>query len=455
MIRSDISILVIDDDVNMLSMLEKLLKRSGYTIETTSDSMKAMSLVEDKNYDIVITDIQMPRATGMDLLKHVKDLQKDTMVVMITAFGSVDSAVNAMKAGAYDYVSKPFNIDEILALLERATQQRRLQREVEILRQEVERKYSFANIIGKSKPMQDIFALIQRLSHARSNVLITGRSGTGKELIAKAIHYNSDRKGMPFIAVNCGAIPESLLESELFGHEKGAFTGAVTSRRGLFETANNGTVFLDEIGDMPLGSQAKLLRVVETGDVRHVGSDEVKKVDVRVIAATHRDLKELIKQNLFREDLFYRLNVISIHVPDLKDRPEDVSILIDHFLKKYGEQFGKPNLQITHEASACLMRYTWPGNVRELENVIERSIALSSGDQIDCKDLPEHLFQTKSSDMIDDLATDNMPLSEIERQYILKVLQRTNWHQSNAAEILGIDRKTLYRKIKEYNLVQG
>lgn len=452
---ADISILAVDDDVNMLAILEKFLKRAGYTLDTTSDSVRAMSMVDDKNYDIVITDIQMPRATGMDLLRRVKELQKDTMVIMITAFGSVDSAVNAMKAGAYDYVSKPFNIDEILALLERATQQRRLQREVEFLRQEVERKYSFSNIIGKSKAMQDIFALIQRLSHARSNVLITGRSGTGKELIAKALHYNSDRRAMPLVTVNCSAIPESLLESELFGHEKGAFTGAITSRRGLFETANGGTLFLDEIGDMPLGSQSKLLRVVETGEVRPVGSDDMKKVDVRVIAATHRDLKELLKHDQFREDLFYRLNVISIHVPDLKDRTEDISILVEHFMKKYGEQFGKPNIRITHEASACLIKYTWPGNVRELENIIERSIALSNGETVDVNDLPEHLFQMKSSDLIDDLATDNMPLTEVEKRYIVKILQRTNWHQSKAAQILGIDRKTLYRKIKEYNLVQG
>jgi DNA-binding NtrC family response regulator len=453
--KADISILAVDDDVNMLAMLEKFLKRAGYTVDTTSDSIKAMSLIDEKNYDIVITDIQMPRATGMDLLKRVKELQKDTMVIMITAFGSVDSAVNAMKAGAYDYVSKPFNIDEILALLERATQQRRLQREVELLRQEVERKYSFSNIIGKSKAMQDIFALIQQISHARSNVLITGRSGTGKELIAKAIHYNSDRRGSPLVTVNCSAIPESLLESELFGHEKGAFTGAITSRRGLFETANGGTIFLDEIGDMPLGSQSKLLRVVETGEVRPVGSDDVKKVDVRVIAATHRDLRELVKHDQFREDLFYRLNVISIHVPDLKDRTEDVQILVEHFMKKYGEQFGKPNIRITHEASACLIKYSWPGNVRELENVIERSIALSSGEEVDAKDLPEHVFQMKPGDLIDDLATENMPLTEVEKRYIVKVLQRTNWHQSKAAQILGIDRKTLYRKIKEYNLVQG
>ncbi len=453
--KADISILAVDDDVNMLAMLEKFLKRAGYTVDTTSDSMKAMSLVDEKNYDIVITDIQMPRANGMDLLKRIKELQKDTMVIMITAFGSVDSAVNAMKAGAYDYVSKPFNIDEILALLERATQQRRLQREVEFLRQEVERKYSFSSIIGKSKAMQDIFALIQRLSHARSNVLITGRSGTGKELIAKAIHYNSERRAMPLVTVNCSAIPESLLESELFGHEKGAFTGAITSRRGLFETANGGTLFLDEIGDMPLGSQSKLLRVVETGEVRPVGSDDIKKVDVRIIAATHRDLKEMIKHDQFREDLFYRLNVISIQVPDLKDRPEDVSILVEHFTKKYGEQFGRPNIRLTHEASACLIKYTWPGNVRELENVIERSIALSNGEVVDAKDLPDHLFQMKPSDLIDDLATDNMPLTEVEKRYIVRILQRTNWHQSKAAQILGIDRKTLYRKIKEYNLVQS
>jgi Response regulator containing CheY-like receiver, AAA-type ATPase, and DNA-binding domains len=391
----------------------------------------------------------------MDLLKRVRDLGRDSMVVMITAFGSVDSAVNAMKAGAYDYISKPFNIDEILALLERATQQRRLEREVELLRQEVEKKYSFANIIGKSKAMQDIFDLIQRISHARSNVLITGKSGTGKELIAKAIHYNSDRKAMPLVTVNCSAIPESLLESELFGHEKGAFTGAVTSRRGLFETANGGTLFLDEIGDMPLGSQAKLLRVVETGEVRPVGSDDVKKVDVRIIAATHRDLKELIKHDQFREDLFYRLNVISILVPDLRERPEDIPILIDHFVKKYGEQFGKPSIRFSKEAINCLMRYPWPGNVRELENVIERTVALSSVDVIDCRDLPDHLFQMKSTDMIEELASESMPLSEIEKRYIMKILQRTNWHQSKAAQILGIDRKTLYRKIKEYNLIQS
>lgn len=453
--RSDISVLVVDDDVNMLAMLEKFLRRAGYSVQTTSDSVNALAMVEENLYDIIITDIQMPRATGMDLLKRVRDLGRDSMVVMITAFGSVDSAVNAMKAGAYDYISKPFNIDEILALLERATQQRRLEREVELLRQEVEKKYSFSNIIGKSKAMQDIFDLIQRISHARSNVLITGKSGTGKELIAKAIHYNSDRKAMPLVTVNCSAIPESLLESELFGHEKGAFTGAVTSRRGLFETANGGTLFLDEIGDMPLGSQAKLLRVVETGEVRPVGSDEVKKVDVRIIAATHRDLKELIKHDQFREDLFYRLNVISILVPDLRERPEDIPILIDHFTKKYGEQFGKPNIRFSKEAINCLMRYPWPGNVRELENVIERTVALSSTDVIDCRDLPDHLFQMKSTDMIEELASESMPLSEIEKRYIMKILQRTNWHQSKAAQILGIDRKTLYRKIKEYNLIQS
>lgn len=453
--RSDISVLVVDDDVNMLAMLEKFLRRAGYSVETTSDSVNALAMVEEKLYDIIITDIQMPRATGMDLLKRVRDLGRDSMVVMITAFGSVDSAVNAMKAGAYDYISKPFNIDEILALLERATQQRRLEREVELLRQEVEKKYSFSNIIGKSKAMQDIFDLIQRISHARSNVLITGKSGTGKELIAKAIHYNSDRKAMPLVTVNCSAIPESLLESELFGHEKGAFTGAITARRGLFETANGGTLFLDEIGDMPLGSQAKLLRVVETGEVRPVGSDDVKKVDVRIIAATHRDLRELIKHDQFREDLFYRLNVISILVPDLRERPEDIPILIDHFVKKYGEQFGKPNIRFSKEAINCLMRYPWPGNVRELENVIERTVALSSTDVIDCRDLPDHLFQMKSTDMIEELASESMPLSEIEKRYIMKILQRTNWHQSKAAQILGIDRKTLYRKIKEYNLIQA
>lgn len=312
----NIKILVIDDDIKMLELLEKVLLRKGYTVETASKPKEALEKFEANGFDIVVTDINMPEINGLEILRQIKSVSPNTIVIMITAFATVSSAVESMKLGAYDYIIKPFNMEEFVLIIQRAAEQIALKKEVEFLRREIQQRYSFGNIIGKSPQMQKVFQLIKQVANTNSNVIIYGKSGTGKELVARAIHYNSPRKDKPFIAVNCSAIPESLLESELFGHEKGAFTGAISSRKGLFEEANGGTIFLDEIGDMSLAMQAKLLRVLEEKEIRAVGSDKPKKVDVRVIAATHKNLEKAVKEGTFREDLFYRLNVIPIYLPE-------------------------------------------------------------------------------------------------------------------------------------------
>lgn len=448
----NIKILIIDDDVKMLELLEKVLLRKGYLVEVTSKPREALEKFESDGFDIVVTDINMPEINGLEILRQIKSISPNTIVIMITAFATVSSAVESMKLGAYDYIIKPFNMEEFVLIIQRAAEQVELKKEVEFLRKEIQQRYSFGNIIGKSPQMQRVFNLIKQVANTNSNVIIYGKSGTGKELVAKAIHYNSPRKDKPFIAVNCSAIPESLLESELFGHEKGAFTGAVSSRKGLFEEANGGTIFLDEIGDMSLAMQAKLLRVLEEKEIRAVGSDKPKKVDVRVIAATHKDLEKAVKEGTFREDLFYRLNVIPIYLPELRERVEDIPLLVEYFLKKYNEE-AKKNVRISKEALACMMKYSWPGNVRELENLIERLVVLSTGDEIRVEDLPEHIRVCKAETIVEELTLgDKITLEELEKRYILKVLRETGWHKSNAAKILGIDRRTLYRKIEEYKL---
>jgi len=448
----NIKILVIDDDIKMLELLEKVLLRKGYTVETASKPKEALEKFEANGFDIVVTDINMPEINGLEILRQIKSVSPNTIVIMITAFATVSSAVESMKLGAYDYIIKPFNMEEFVLIIQRAAEQIALKKEVEFLRREIQQRYSFGNIIGKSPQMQKVFQLIKQVANTNSNVIIYGKSGTGKELVARAIHYNSPRKDKPFIAVNCSAIPESLLESELFGHEKGAFTGAISSRKGLFEEANGGTIFLDEIGDMSLAMQAKLLRVLEEKEIRAVGSDKPKKVDVRVIAATHKNLEKAVKEGTFREDLFYRLNVIPIYLPELRERVEDIPLLVEYFLKKYNEEAGR-NVRISREALACMMKYSWPGNVRELENLIERLVVLSTGDEIRVEDLPEHIRACKAEDIFEELTLgEKITLEELEKRYILKVLQETGWHKSNAAKILGIDRRTLYRKIEEYKL---
>lgn len=449
----NIKVLVIDDDVKMLELLRKVLSKRGYIVDISPKPKEAIEKFIKDGFDIVVTDINMPEMSGLEVLKQIKSTSPDTIVIMITAFATVSSAVESMKLGAYDYIIKPFNIEEFVLIIDRASEQILLKKEVELLRKEVQQRYSFGNIIGKSPQMQKVFQLIKQVANTNSNVIIYGKSGTGKELVAKAIHYNSPRKDKPFVAVNCSAIPESLLESELFGHEKGAFTGAVSSRKGLFEEANGGTIFLDEVGDMSLAMQAKLLRVIEDKEIRAVGSDKPRKIDVRIIAATHKDLEKAVKEGTFREDLFYRLNVIPIYLPELRERVEDIPLLVEYFLKKYGEEAGRPNIKISREALACMMKYSWPGNVRELENLIERLVVLSPGDEITVYDLPEHIRVCKAETLVEELTLgERITLEELEKRYILKVLRETGWHKSNAAKILGIDRRTLYRKIEEYKL---
>jgi DNA-binding NtrC family response regulator len=449
----NVKVLVIDDDVKMLELLRKVLSKRGYVVDISSKPKEAIEKFVRDGFDIIVTDINMPEMSGLEVLKQVKTISPDTIVIMITAFATVSSAVESMKLGAYDYIIKPFNVEEFVLIIDRASEQILLKKEVELLRKEVQQRYAFGNIIGKSPQMQKVFQLIKQVANTNSNVIIYGKSGTGKELVAKAIHYNSPRRNKPFVAVNCSAIPESLLESELFGHEKGAFTGAVSSRKGLFEEANGGTIFLDEVGDMSLAMQAKLLRVIEDKEIRAVGSDKPRKIDVRIIAATHKDLEKAVKEGTFREDLFYRLNVIPIYLPELRERVEDIPLLVEYFLKKYGEEAGRPNIKISREALACMMKYSWPGNVRELENLIERLVVLSPGDEITVNDLPEHIRVCKVETLVEELTLgERITLEELEKRYILKVLRETGWHKSNAAKILGIDRRTLYRKIEEYKL---
>ena len=444
-------ILVVEDDARMRDLLEKVLARDGHTMETCGDGLRALKLLEENVYDLIIADIRMPKYDGMELLSAVRKQYPNTTFIMMTAFGTIDSAVEAMKLGAFDYISKPFKMDEILIVVRRALDERRLRQEVSMLRDEVQRKYEFSNIIGKSKPMQEVFQLIHRVAASRSTVLISGKSGTGKELVAKAIHYNSSRRNMSFVPLSCGALPESLLESELFGHVRGAFTGAVVNKKGLFEEAHHGTIFLDEIGDLSASIQVKLLRVLQEREIKPVGGTKTSTVDVRLIAATNINLEEAVRQGRFREDLFFRLNVIPIHLPDLKDRPDDIPLLVNHFLNRYAVDTGKTNVSIAPEAMNFLIGYSWPGNVRELENVMERMLTLSHDGQITAADLPEPL-RSPATNLLEAEANRGASLRDLERDYIKTILIKTGGHQINAAKILGIDRRTLYRKMKTYGL---
>jgi DNA-binding NtrC family response regulator len=447
-------ILVVDDDVHMRNLVVKVLAREGYAVRALPRGQDVLEAVEETPVDLVISDIRMPGMDGMTLLQELKRRAPGTWVLLMTAFGSIDSAVQAIKEGAYDYLTKPFKMDEIIVITQRAMEERRLHAEVQALREEVSSKYDFANILGKSKPMRDLFALVKKVAGSRSTVLIQGRSGTGKELVAKAIHYNSPRRDRPLVSVNCSAIPKELLESELFGHVKGAFTGAIANKRGLFEEAEGSSLFLDEIGELSPELQVKLLRVIQERELKRVGETRSIQVDVRLIAATNRDLVQAMKAGLFREDLYYRLNVIPIVLPDLKDRAEDIPLLALHFLMKFAREANPTLTGISKEAMRLLLDYDWPGNVRELENVIERAVILGHGAQILPEDLPAHL-QTRKP-LVWRAPSDHRPtLEALERDYIATTLQETKWHRMRAAAILGIDRRTLYRKIRAYNLQPG
>jgi DNA-binding NtrC family response regulator len=445
-------LLIVDDDSAMRQMLESLFREQGYAIDTAESVDAALARLRDVEYDAVLSDIKMPGRSGIDLVGELRRLRPDTPIVLMTAFGSIDSAVEAMRAGAFDYVTKPFEPEAVLFALERAFERRALVEENRSLRRALDHTSSFGELIGESPAMREIFAMVRRVAHSRSSVLITGESGTGKEVVARTLHFASPRAAMPFVPINCTAIPEGLLESELFGHVRGAFTGAHTSKTGLIEKANGGTLFLDEIGDMGAGLQSKLLRVIQDREVRPVGGTQAVKVDVRIVAATHKDLEAEIAAGRFREDLFYRLNVIPIHIPPLRERPQDIAPLVKDFLRRHDES-GRRNL--SPAALARLASCVWRGNARELENTIERALALCEHEVIEADDLPlgapaaKPGAEARPSDgeaYLRALARQRVSLHDLGEQYIEAVLLETQGNRVQAARILGVDRKTLYRR---------
>jgi len=442
-------ILITEDDGQMRGMLVRFLTGRGHEVEEASGGEEALAKLAESPADVLLTDVRMPEMGGVELTQRTKEAHPGVVVVVMTAFGSVQTAVEAMRAGATDYLSKPFKMDEIELVLSRIEEERNLRRQVNHLQRQVEDRFQFSNIIGQSPVMQRVFELIEQVAPTRSNVLVSGASGTGKELVARAIHYNSARRTAPFIPINCSAIPEQLLESELFGHVKGAFTGAERDKKGIFEEAAGGTIFLDEIGDMEESLQVKLLRVIQEREVRRVGANQTTGVDFRVIAATHRDLEEEMAAGRFREDLYYRLGVITVSLPPLAARREDIPLLARHFLAKHAERNQRQVDKVEPEAMRLLLDFDWPGNVRELENVIERGVVLAHGDTLTPEVLPSKVTGSVGDRLglgeITDLA-----LEELERRHILATLERHNWHRVKVAEVLKIDRRTLYRKIKEY-----
>ena len=448
---SPIGILIVDDDEITCNLLEEVLSKEGYVVDKALNGREAIDKGENKPYDVVLTDIRMIDVDGMEVLRAYRQKSPDSIIIMMTAFGSIETAIRAIKEGAYDYVSKPFKLDEIKLTIRRALEQKRLLQENLLYRQELITKYKLENIVGRSPQMLQVYKTVARVAESRSTVLIAGESGTGKELVARAIHFNSPRSSKSYVAVDCGSLAETLLESELFGHVRGAFTGAVTNKKGLFEEADNGTCFLDEVGDISLAMQAKLLRVIQEHEIKRVGGTETTKIDVRIIAATNKNLEELVAEKKFREDLFYRLNVVSIHLPPLRERLDDIPLLGDHFLRKYAAENEKPVSRISAEVLDLFLRYQWPGNVRELENVIERAVTLSHHSIILPEDLPWRLRVEPSAIRATSLPS-QISLTELEKLYIKKVLEETGGNKKKAADILGIDRRTLYRMAARYGI---
>ena len=451
------TILIVDDEKNYLVVLKALLGPEGYETVTADNARNALHLIKESDLDLVITDMKMPGMSGMELLEESRKIKPDLPVIMMTAYGTIEMAVEAMKKQAYDYITKPFQNEELKLTIKKALENYRLIKENRRLSEALSDRYRYGNIIGKSKPMLKIYDLISKVAQSKASVLITGPSGTGKELIAKAIHYESPRKDHPFISINCGALTETLLESELFGHEKGAFTGAIAMKKGRFELADNGTLFLDEIGDMPSPLQVKLLRVLQEMEFERVGGTRTIKVDVRVLSASNRNIKEDVANGLFREDLYYRLNVIHIEVPSLRERTEDIRLLVNHFIKKYRQGEEKNKIELSPEAWKALYNYGWAGNIRELENVIERAVVLNSGGLIKLGDLPAGFSKEQEALDVERFIPLNAPLhqtlGEIEEKLIKRALNQCNNVQSHAAEILGITKSLIQHKIKKYNIV--
>jgi two-component system response regulator HydG len=443
-------ILIVEDEAPMCELLTSFFTEKGYEVGTAPDGEHALARLEERDYSLVITDIKLPGMSGLELLARIRVDWPEMAVVIMTAFSSISSAVEAMKLGAEDYIGKPFQLDELAITVEKALERLSLRREVRELRAEVRGRYNFSNIVGRSKPMQQLFEVIKRIAARRdASALITGSTGTGKELVARAIHYNSDRRDAPFMPINCSAIPDTLLESELFGHQKGAFTGAHETRRGLIEEAQGGTVFLDEINTLSPSLQVKLLRVLQERVVRRVGGRENIQIDIRLVSASNQDLEEAAKRGEFRQDLFYRLNVVPVRLPDLKDRREDIPLLVLHFLQKFAQQHGEPPRRFANEAMRVLMTHAWPGNVRELENAVEHALTMGRGEILLSEDLPVSVTAPER-DIIHEATLDDVTLAELEQRYILLVLEKMGGHQIKTSRILGIDRRTLYRRLRQY-----
>jgi DNA-binding NtrC family response regulator len=444
-------ILVVDDDRAMCQLLIDLLREDGYEADVAYDGESALEKCRTTRFDLAITDLMMPKMRGIELVQRLREIDASALVLLITAFGTIENAVEAMRAGAFHYVTKPFHNDEILIQVKRALEQKTLQEELKRLRTEVQARNRFQNIIGQSSAMQMVFETIAQVSDLPANVLIEGESGTGKELIARAIHCNSSRGTGPFIPVNCAAIPETLLESELFGYVRGAFTDARRDRPGLFREASGGILFLDEISEIPITLQAKLLRVLEDKEVRPLGANQSEKVDTRVLSASNRFLDELVRNGKFRQDLYYRLNVIRIELPTLRHRSEDIPLLVKHFIEKFADSAKRNVDGIQDEALAALRSYDWPGNIRELEHTIERAVLLGKGALIGVEDLPDHLVaRGESAIVLAQALARQFTLRDLEREYIGKVLETAHGNKTEAARILGVDRTTLYRKLEEY-----
>jgi DNA-binding NtrC family response regulator len=443
-------ILIVEDEAPMCELLLSIFSERGYEVEACSNGEAAIGRLEARDYALVISDIKLPGMSGLELLARIRVDWPELAVIIMTAFSSISSAVEAMKLGAEDYIGKPFQLDELAITVEKALERRSLRREVRDLRAEVRDRYNFSNIVGRSKPMLQLFDVIRRIAARRdASALIIGSTGTGKELVARAIHYNSDRKNAPFVPIDCSAIPETLLESELFGHQKGAFTGAHETRRGLIEEANGGTVFLDEINTLSPNLQVKLLRVLQERVVRRVGGREGISVDIRLVSASSQDLEGHVRRGEFRQDLFYRLNVVPVRLPDLKDRREDIPLLAQHFLQQFSQRQGEPPRRFTSDAMRILMAHSWPGNVRELENAVEHSLTMGSGETLTPDDLPPSVTASER-DVVEEALLENETLEELERRYILRVLEKMEGHQIKTAQLLGIDRRTLYRRLRQY-----
>jgi DNA-binding NtrC family response regulator len=454
------SILIVDDEIQNREYLAEILTGEGYAVSIASNGMEAITRLSQDQYQVVLTDLQMPELDGLGVIQYLVDNKLNTIGIIYTGFGSVKTAVDAMRLGAFDYITKPFKAEEIKVVVKKALDHLALQEENIYLKQQLKARYKFENIVGTSEKMEKVFSLIDKVACTDSTVLILGESGTGKELVARALHYNSPRAANPFVPVNCGAIPEELLESELFGHEKGAFTGAFRMRIGRFELASGGSIFLDEISEMSPNLQVKLLRVIQEREFERVGGIKSIRADVRIIAATNKILEDEVAEGRFREDLYYRLNVIPLHLPPLRERTEDIPLLIKHFLEKYTNGKSPKKAEFNKKAIVALMRYRWPGNVRELENLVERMVVLCDGPQIDAGDLPDRVLSgaLPASSLVPhiDLPETGIDLSttvnEFERSIIVQALNKSNWVKNRAAKLLHVNRTTLVEKIKKQKL---